>query len=123
VQFAAQDRHFRTSYPSASNDLIVQGDEVLGRLHVDRAREAWLVIEIALFPAYQGKGIGTRLLTRVLSEAAAVGRPVRLYVERSNPAQRLYGRLGFRQIADEGVYLLLEWRPGPAGLPYPNTAS
>jgi GNAT superfamily N-acetyltransferase len=119
MQFTAQDSHYRATFPKASYDLIVGGDEVLGRLYLDRAAEAWLVIDIALLPAHRGKGIGTRLLAEVLSAAEAAGKPVRMHVERFNQAQRLYGRLGFRQIADEGVYLLLEWKPTP----YPNTAS
>jgi hypothetical protein len=39
-----------------------------------------------------------------------------MHVEQFNRALRLYHRLGFRQIADQGVYLLLEWKPGPAVL-------
>jgi predicted GNAT family acetyltransferase len=86
---------------------------LLGRLYVDRGEEALLVIDLALLPEHRGKGIGTRLLTRVQAEAAATGKPVRMHVERFNPARRLYDRLGFHQIADEGVYLLLEWKPTP----------
>jgi ribosomal protein S18 acetylase RimI-like enzyme len=111
MQFAAQDSHYHTTFPAASYDLIVSGDEVLGRLYVDRGDTAWLVVDLALLPQHQRKGIGTRLLTRILAEAAAAARPVRMHVERFNPAQRLYRRLGFTLIADEGVYLLLEWQP------------
>ena len=44
------------------------------------------------------------------SEAVAAGKPLRIHVERFNPALRLYERLGFRQIDDRGVYLFMEWR-------------
>jgi GNAT superfamily N-acetyltransferase len=113
MQFAAQDSHYHATFPAASYDLIVSGDEVLGRLYVDRGAEAWLVLDLVLLPQHQRKGIGTSLLTRVLAEATALDMPVRLHVERFNPAQRLYRRLGFTQIADEGIYLLLEWQPPP----------
>lgn len=113
MQFAAQHTHYHAYFPAASYDLIVRGEEVLGRLYVDRGEAAWLVLDLALLPEHCGQGLGTRLLTRVQAEAAAAGKPVRMHVERYNPAQRLYRRLGFRQIADEGVYLLLEWRPAP----------
>jgi len=33
-------------------------------------------------------------------------------VERFNPALRLYQRLGFRHVEDQGPYYLMEWRPG-----------
>jgi GNAT superfamily N-acetyltransferase len=126
MQYAAQDSYYHATFPAASYDLIVggadrgDGEEVLGRLFVDRSSEPWLVIDIALLPEHRGKGIGTLLLHQVLAEAAEAGKPVRIYVERFNPAQRLYARLGFRQIADEGVYLQLEWK-ATAG--YPKTIS
>lgn len=49
--------------------------------------------------------------------AGAAARPVQMHVERFNPAQRLYDRLGFHQIADKGIYLLLEWKPSTATSP------
>jgi ribosomal protein S18 acetylase RimI-like enzyme len=112
MQLAAQDTHYRAAFPDASYDLIVSGADVLGRLYVDRGETAWQVIDLSLLPRHRGKGIGTRLLTDVLASAGAAGKPVRMHVERFNSARRLYGRLGFREIADKGVYLLLERQPG-----------
>jgi ribosomal protein S18 acetylase RimI-like enzyme len=108
-QFTAQDRFYHANFPGASYDLIVSGEDVLGRLYVDRGETAWNVLDIALLPEYRRQGIGGKLLTEVLAEAAAAAKPVQMHVERFNPAQRLYDRLGFRQIADQGVYLQLEW--------------
>ena len=128
MQFSAQDSYYHAHFAQASYDLIMGGDQVLGRLYLDRAEAAWNVIDIALLPEHRGKGIGSRLLTDLLTEASGAGKPVQIHVERLNQARRLYDRLGFRQIADQGVYLLLEWRPGAAGSAapasgYPNTAS
>ena len=50
------------------------------------------------------------LLRGLQSEAAAAGKPLRIHVERFNPALRLYERLGFRLVEDHGLYLFLEWR-------------
>lgn len=111
MQFAAQDSYYRANFPGASYDLIVSDEEVLGRLYVDRGKTTWLVIDLALLPEHRGQGTGTRLLTEVLAGATAAGKPVQVHVERLNPARHLYDRLGFTQIADEGVYLLLEWKP------------
>jgi ribosomal protein S18 acetylase RimI-like enzyme len=36
---------------------------------------------------------------------------VRIHVEQTNPARRLYERLGFVPVADHGIYQLLECRP------------
>jgi GNAT superfamily N-acetyltransferase len=111
MQFAAQDRYYHAAFPGAAYDLIVRGTDVLGRLYLDRGEDTWLVIDVALLPGYRGQGIGTRLLTGVLAAAGAAGKPVRLHVEQFSPARRLYDRLGFRLVADQGVYLLLEREP------------
>ena len=67
------------------------------------------IVDIALLPAYCNRGLGTTLVRALQAEAAASGKPLRIHVERFNPALRLYERLGFRQIEDKGVYLFLEW--------------
>jgi ribosomal protein S18 acetylase RimI-like enzyme len=63
-----------------------------------------------LLPEYCNRGIGSTLLRQLQSEAAAAGKPLRIHVERFNPALRLYERLGFRVIDDRGVYLFMEWQ-------------
>ena len=68
------------------------------------------IVDISLQPEFCNRGIGTTLLRELQSEAAAAGKPLRIHVERFNPALRLYERLGFRQIEDKGVYLFLEWK-------------
>lgn len=111
MQFKAQDTYYRATYPNATYDLIVSGDDVLGRLYVHRGEQAWIVLDIALLPQHRGDGVGTRLLGEILAQATAAGQPVQIHVEHMNPARHLYERLGFRQVADQGVYLLLEWQP------------
>jgi ribosomal protein S18 acetylase RimI-like enzyme len=111
MQSAAQERSYHATFPNASYDLIVSDAGTLGRLYVDRSETVWLVIDLALLPDHRGQGIGTRLLTELLADAGAAGRPVQMHVERFNPARRLYDRLGFHQLADQGVYVLLECEP------------
>lgn len=112
MQFNAQDSYYRATFPHTSYDLIVGGDDVIGRLYLDRSGPAWVVIDIALLPEHRGQGIGTRLLREILVQATAAGKPVRVHVEHFNPARHLYDRLGFSEIEDQGVYLLLERAPG-----------
>jgi GNAT superfamily N-acetyltransferase len=110
-QFAAQSAYYQKVFPEASYDVIFVDEMPVGRLYVERGPEAFLIIDIALLPEHRGKGIGTLLVESVLEEARSLGKPVRIHVERQNPARRLYERLGFRQIADQGIYLLLEFAP------------
>jgi ribosomal protein S18 acetylase RimI-like enzyme len=73
-------------------------------------------MDIALVPEHRGTGIGTQLLRELQEEARSAGKSLTIHVERFNPAMRLYERLGFRQIEDKGVYLLMEWRAASPSL-------
>lgn len=114
-QFAAQHRYYREQFRTASFDLIERGGEPLGRLYVDRRRDEIRVIDIALLPEHRGGGLGNALMQRLLDEAAAQGQRVSVHVERENPALRLYRRLGFVHLRDEGPYLFMEWSPPEVG--------
>ena len=110
MQFDAQHAYYQEHYEGAAFDIILVGGQPAGRFYVERASEEFRIIDIALLPEYCNRRIGTTLLRGLQSEAAAAGKPLRIHVERFNPALRLYQRLGFRQIDDRGVYLFMEWR-------------
>ena len=111
MQFEAQDRWYREQMPDASFDIVLVEDEPAGRLYVDRREDEIRIVDIALLPEYRNRGIGGTLLGDLVAEADRVGKPLTIHVERFNRARRFYERLGFREIADRGVYLLLERRP------------
>jgi ribosomal protein S18 acetylase RimI-like enzyme len=111
MQFAAQAQYYREHYPDTSFDVILLGAEAVGRLYVARWTDEIRIVDIALLPACCNRGLGTTLVRALQAEAAASRKPLRIHVERFNPALRLYERLGFRQVEDKGVYLFLEWQP------------
>ena len=108
-QFEAQQRHYRARFANASFDLLLLSGEVVGRLYVDRAADELRIIDIALLPAHRGRGLGGALLRALQAEATQRELPLRIHVERFNPARRLYDRLGFREVDDQGIYVLMEW--------------
>ncbi len=110
MQFAAQDAHYRRYYPSAQYSIIELQGVPAGRLYVVRSEKEILIIDIALLPEHRRAGIGTKLLRELQDEAHTAGKVLTIHVEKFNPALRLYQRLGFQQIEDKGVYLLLEWK-------------
>jgi ribosomal protein S18 acetylase RimI-like enzyme len=89
----------------------VHNAKPIGRLYLDRREAEIRIIDIALLTSERRNGVGGALLREVLTEARAAGKAVRIHVERNNPALRLYHRLGFNEIEDQGVYYLMEWRP------------
>jgi ribosomal protein S18 acetylase RimI-like enzyme len=112
MQFNAQHRYYQEQFPDASFQMILLGDRPAGRLYLHRREDEFNIIDIALLPPYRNAGLGTTLLREVLAEADAASNPVRIHVERFNPALRLYERLGFSRIADTGVYFLMERAAG-----------
>lgn len=117
-QFEAQDRYYREHYAGADFLVLEFEGRPVGRLYVVRWPDEIRLIDIALLPAERGRGLGSSVLGELLAEGRAAAKPVRIHVERFNPALRLYERLGFRAVADRGVYLFLEWSPAaPAGEP------
>jgi len=55
-------------------------------------------LAIAVLPEYLGRGVGTQLLTHVLEAAKKRYAAVALSVRATNPAKRLYERMGFMVI-------------------------
>jgi ribosomal protein S18 acetylase RimI-like enzyme len=111
MQFEAQHRDYRARFLEARFDIVEQAGEAIGRLYVDERPEEIRIIDIALLPEYRNAGLGSRLLGELLDRARAYRKPVRIHVEKLNPARRLYERLGFVAVSDVGVYELMEWSP------------
>lgn len=110
MQFQAQSTAYRGKFRSWY-DVIVVGDRDAGRLLVERGADEVRVADVGLLPEYRNRGIGGGLMRDVLGEAARDGLPVRLHVEQFNPAYRLYQRLGFTPIGQDGIYVHMECNP------------
>jgi ribosomal protein S18 acetylase RimI-like enzyme len=110
-QFEAQHSYYHRHYASAEYSIILERGRPAGRLYVDRRADELRVIDITLLPEHRGCGIGSALLSQLKAEAHAAGKPLTIHVEHHNSALRLYARLGFERVSDDGLYLLLAWRP------------
>ena len=113
MQFTAQDSHYRNRYPDADYKVILNEDKPVGRIYIFRDEKVIRILDITLLPQHRNAGIGTQLVTAVLSEGAGTAKAVQIYVETFNPSLRLFERLGFAKIGEEGFNLLLQWRPDP----------
>ena len=105
MQFTARQQQYCLLYPLATDRIILQDSEAIGRLLVDQEERYLVLIDIALLPAHQNRGIGTMLVQSLLEEAAATAKSVRLHVLATNPAVRMYERLGFTATDEDGTYL------------------
>lgn len=115
MQFTAQQRYYRTVYADADCRIILANDIPVGQMYVERQPTVLLLMGFAVLTEHRGRGIGTDALRTLLDEAARAGKPIRLHVAPTNPARRLYERLGFRRIADDDdAHWLMEWVPSPS---------
>ena len=114
MQFAAQDKSYRATFPKAEFLVVMCDREAVGRLYRATARDVLHVLDITLLPPWRNLGIGTYLLRDSMAMAVARGIPLQLQVGKANPARRLFARLGFREVEDTGIYLRLEWRKAAA---------
>jgi ribosomal protein S18 acetylase RimI-like enzyme len=113
-QFDAQSAYYAANYQDASFQIIERDGMPIGRLYVARWEKEIRIVDITLLPEFRGSGIGTKLLRDLQEEARTAGKSLTIHVERFNRALTLYQRLGFRQVEDKGVYLLMEWTAVPS---------
>ena len=117
VQFEAQRGDYERRYPTSRCRIVeLQGCPV-GRLWVAREARSLTVLDISLLAELRGQGIGTACLRQVQQRAAAAALDVELQVVVGNPAHRLYGRLGFRDIGEAGVRQAMAWTPASRATP------
>ncbi|YCM46712.1 GNAT family N-acetyltransferase [Verrucomicrobiaceae bacterium 227] len=111
-QFEAQHCHYQEHFSSADFEIIQGADgSDIGRLYLDEWEKEFRIIDIALLPDHRGKGIGSDILKKIIDRAFAVGKSLSIHVEQFNPAMKLYLRLGFQKLEEQGVYHLMEIRP------------
>lgn len=60
-------------------------------------------LAIAVAPSARGTGLGTALLTRLLTDTRPRYPAISLSVRAENPARRLYTRLGFTEVAGSEI--------------------
>jgi ribosomal protein S18 acetylase RimI-like enzyme len=111
MQFEAQSAHYAQHYDGLTSDVVLVDGEPAGRLLVARWREEIRIVDIALLPAFRGRGAGSELLAELIDEATEMGKRLSIHVERDNRALGLYERLGFRPVGETGVHLRMEWAP------------
>jgi ribosomal protein S18 acetylase RimI-like enzyme len=113
MQFNAMRQGYAGMFPHGSFNVILLNQQPVGRIVVSRGDIEFRVVDMALLPAFRGRGVGTFLLRELIAEAARANKPVRLHVLKMSRATRLYERLGFVRFGEEGFHDQMEWRPSP----------
>ena len=112
-QFMAQHEYYQKNYVGAAFYVIQKNKDSIGRLYIHEnfQEKGVRIIDIALLPQWQNRGIGSSILKDILAKASTLNRAVSIHVETFNPAMKLYKKLDFEKISEtNGVYHLLEWK-------------
>jgi len=116
MQFAAQQRWYESTYTQAEHQIVEEDGQPIGRLMVFRekvkqGKSAALLVDISLLAEHRGRGIGGELLRGLIQQCKHDGVPLKLQVLKTNPALRLYERLGFLRTSEDQMYIQMELRP------------
>jgi N-acetylglutamate synthase-like GNAT family acetyltransferase len=90
--------------------VILAGGEPVGRLYLDRTEKQIAILDIGVLPAFRKRGIATEIVRRLQGEAITSSKSVCIYIEAFNPADKLFGELGFQMIEDDGGLRRFEWQ-------------
>jgi ribosomal protein S18 acetylase RimI-like enzyme len=111
MQYDARRFQYEESYPEAEGSIIIYGEHAVGRLLVNESDREITLVDIALMPEHRNLGIGAGLIKQLLNRARNAKKPLRLQVLKSNPALRLYERLGFSRTGDHSMYFEMTFEP------------
>ena len=114
MQFNAQQQWYASTYSTAGSQIIEKDHEPIGRMIVQREPSTWRLIDISLLPPHRGHGIGAELIRALIQQCGESGAVLQLQVLNTNPAQRLYSRLGFIKTREDQLYTQMELRPQSA---------
>ena len=111
-QYGLQKHDYVKRFPDADYRVVLLNDQGAGRIWVGRDQKEIRLLDIAILPEFQNRGIGTALLQLLIKEATEKKKMLRhmVFMLNSN-ATRFYERLGFVVFEEEGAYKHMEWRP------------
>ena len=112
MQSAAQLTEYKTKFPGARFQVIIYNEKNACRFYTCENENDIRLLDITILPEFTGKGIGTNLLHRLIQRSNKVQKKISLHVIASNPALKLYQRLGFVRIKNDGLNYYMEREPG-----------
>jgi GNAT superfamily N-acetyltransferase len=114
MQFQAQISSYTQQFPNSCYHLVLLDSKPVGRLWVAPGDRAFLLVDIAIHPSVQSKGLGTVLVQRLQQEAQRAKLPIKSTVDRFNPGSlKFHKRLGFQVVREDMMNYFMEWHPAP----------
>jgi ribosomal protein S18 acetylase RimI-like enzyme len=108
LQYKVRQQGIAGNYPSADSSIVLREDQPVGRTVVMRSEQEIHLVDIAVMAEHQSVGIGTAVFAKLFEESDLTCRPVRLNVNVTNRAVRLYERIGFQRVGGDEVQHFME---------------
>jgi ribosomal protein S18 acetylase RimI-like enzyme len=115
LDLAAHRASFRERWDVAEVRLITLDNADIGWLQSRIEEDALFLAQLFIDAPFQGRGIGTEVMHRLIAEGGAGGRAITLGVVKTNPALRLYERLGFRITHEDDRKFYMRRAPATPG--------
>ena len=106
-----QIKSFEKDFALLNNfKLIYFSDEAIGFLETYENDNLINITEIHINPDFQGKGIGSKIINKILYEAKGKNRKVTVgCFKQNNGAVKLYLKLGFIMTEETGTHFVFEY--------------
>lgn len=103
-----QQRQFREAFRLKNCRAIVVDGATVGLCDYERRDDDYFLRLLEIRPDYQGRGIASTVLRRVLARARREGRPVTLFAIKAGKVRGFYERFGFTVIGETVTHYLMQ---------------
>ncbi|OPH57842.1 acetyltransferase [Paenibacillus ferrarius] len=102
-------QRFRNSFDPVHTWIIESDSSFVGCVALKPTLDGYLLEHFYVHPNYQGKGVGSHVLKKLLKQKDVKGKRVTLNVLQGSSAKRLYERFGFKVDSEDliDVYMSL----------------
>jgi ribosomal protein S18 acetylase RimI-like enzyme len=118
LDMAAHAASFLQNWEPAEVRIIAVGDSDVGWLQSSVRDDGLFLAQLFVDDPFQRQGIGTEVMNQLIGEASRLNQAVRLAVVKTNPALRLYVRLGFHITHEDDRKFYMERDPDGAASRY-----
>lgn len=110
LQFRARQASYAANFPNAVDSILcVEDGTPAGRVLVDRTPAEIRLVDIAVLPHWQRRGLATQVIQELQEECRSANTAIRLQVLIGSGAERLYEKLGFIGEGEDPLRRQMVW--------------
>lgn len=98
-----EQRRFSTIWDAAKTSIISVGNERVGWIAVDDTAAKVMIENVCIAPSHRQRGIGGRVIEKIVTDSRAKGKPVELHVLKDTHSETWFSKLGFKTVGEEKI--------------------